>query len=80
MNSFGAEKWISNDLIGNQTRDLPACNIVPQPTTLPHAPHIHCTLQILYFFWYVEAHLKGSDLKNGGKSEVALKIMLQGIM
>jgi hypothetical protein len=25
----------SNDLIGNQTRDLPACSIVPQPTTLP---------------------------------------------
>jgi hypothetical protein len=24
----------SNDLIGNGTRDLPACNIVPQPTTL----------------------------------------------
>jgi hypothetical protein len=26
-----------NDLIGNWTRDLPACNIVPQPTTLPRA-------------------------------------------
>jgi hypothetical protein len=25
----------SNYLIGNQTRDLPACSIVPQPTTLP---------------------------------------------
>jgi hypothetical protein len=24
-----------NDLIGNRTRDLPACGIVPQPTTLP---------------------------------------------
>jgi hypothetical protein len=24
-----------NDLIGNQTRDLPAYNILPQPTTLP---------------------------------------------
>jgi hypothetical protein len=24
----------SNYLIGNQTRDLPACSIVPQPTTL----------------------------------------------
>jgi hypothetical protein len=22
---------------GNRTRDLPACSIVPQPTTLPHA-------------------------------------------
>jgi hypothetical protein len=28
----------SNDLMGNRTRDLPACNIVPQPTTLPPAP------------------------------------------
>jgi hypothetical protein len=27
----------SNDLIGNRTRDLPACSIVPQPTTLPLA-------------------------------------------
>jgi hypothetical protein len=26
----------SNDLIGNRTRDLPACGILPQPTTLPH--------------------------------------------
>jgi hypothetical protein len=26
-------------LFGNRTRDLPACNIVPQPTTLPHAPY-----------------------------------------
>jgi hypothetical protein len=28
----------SNDPIGNKTRDLPACSIVPQPTTLPRAP------------------------------------------
>jgi hypothetical protein len=27
-----------NDLIGSRTRDLPACSIVPQPTTLPRAP------------------------------------------
>jgi hypothetical protein len=26
-----------NDLIGNLTHDLPACNIVPQPTTLPRS-------------------------------------------
>jgi hypothetical protein len=26
-----------NGLIGNRTRDLPACSIVPQPTTLPRA-------------------------------------------
>jgi hypothetical protein len=28
----------SNYLIGNLTRDLPDCTIVPQPTTLPRAP------------------------------------------
>jgi hypothetical protein len=26
-----------SDLMGNGTRDLPACSIVPQPTTLPRA-------------------------------------------
>jgi hypothetical protein len=26
------------DLIGIRTRDLPACSIVPQPTTLPRVP------------------------------------------
>jgi hypothetical protein len=31
----------SNDLIGNRTRDLPACSIVPQPTTLPRAPFVN---------------------------------------
>jgi hypothetical protein len=28
----------TNDLIGNGNRDLPACSIVPQKTTLPRAP------------------------------------------
>jgi hypothetical protein len=27
------------DLIETRARDLPACSIVPQPTTLPRAPH-----------------------------------------
>jgi hypothetical protein len=30
----------SNDLIGNLNRDLPACSIEPQPTTLPRAPSL----------------------------------------
>jgi hypothetical protein len=30
----------SNDLIGNRTWDLPACSIVPQPTTQLRAPHL----------------------------------------
>jgi hypothetical protein len=35
----------SNDLIGNQTRDLPACRIVPQPTTLSRTPlTLQCSL------------------------------------
>jgi len=27
----------SNDSIGNQTHNLPACGTVPQPTASPHA-------------------------------------------
>jgi hypothetical protein len=27
-------------LIGNETRDLPACSVVPEPTTLLRAPDI----------------------------------------
>jgi hypothetical protein len=29
---------IYSDLIGNRNCDLPACSMVPQPTTLPRAP------------------------------------------
>jgi hypothetical protein len=36
----------SNELIGNRTRNFPACNTVPQPTTLPHASAIQ-KLQVL---------------------------------
>jgi hypothetical protein len=28
----------SYDLIGNRILDLPACSLVPEPTTLPRAP------------------------------------------
>ena len=28
----------SNDTIGNRTRDLPTCSVVPQQTALPRAP------------------------------------------
>jgi hypothetical protein len=31
-------KKISNDTIGNRTRDLPACSAVPQPTAPPCTP------------------------------------------
>jgi hypothetical protein len=31
----------SNDSIGNRNRDLPNCNIVPQPTTLARAANTY---------------------------------------
>jgi hypothetical protein len=34
----GGELEKSDDLNGNQTRDLPACSTAPKPTTLPRAP------------------------------------------
>jgi len=37
----------SNDTIGNQTRNLPACSAVPQPTAPPHAP-ISCACTHIY--------------------------------
>jgi len=30
----------SSDIIGNRTRDLPACSAVPQPTAPPRAPFL----------------------------------------
>jgi hypothetical protein len=37
-------------LIGTGTRDLPACNIVPQPTTLPCSPRKFSCGQKLHFY------------------------------
>jgi len=39
----------SNDTIGNRTRDLPACSVVPQPTALPRAPNRNEYQE--YFLW-----------------------------
>jgi len=36
----------SNDTIGNRTRDLLACSVVPQPTAPPRAPHCEDTFGI----------------------------------
>jgi hypothetical protein len=36
----------TNDLIRNWTRDLPACSIVPQPTTLPRTPFIYTCISV----------------------------------
>jgi hypothetical protein len=35
LEGFDQLKKTNNDLNGNRTRDLPGCNIVPQPTSLP---------------------------------------------
>jgi hypothetical protein len=40
----------SNDTIGNRTRDLPACNAVPQPTAPPR--WIHILLKLIYIIEY----------------------------
>jgi hypothetical protein len=54
-----------NDPIGKRTNDLPACSIVPQPTTLPRGPmcyirtympiqkNFHFNLQINFFFFFL---------------------------
>jgi hypothetical protein len=34
----------SSDLIGNGTRDIPDCSMVPQPTVLPLAPGLSVPL------------------------------------
>jgi hypothetical protein len=40
----------SSDLIGNPTYGLPACSIVPQPTTLPRASSMYGILPKNFFF------------------------------
>jgi hypothetical protein len=47
----GRIRWIEkfNYLIGNRTRDHPACGIVPQPTTLARAPLWRCSEKINFF-------------------------------
>jgi hypothetical protein len=36
-------------LIGTRTHDLPACNIVPQPTTPPGAPDVFSNDMLLMY-------------------------------
>jgi hypothetical protein len=47
-----------NDLIGNGARDLPACSIVSQPTTLPRAPTVQ---EIGMILWNPRIQLAGSQ-------------------
>ena len=44
----------NSDIIGNRTRDLPACSAVPQPTAPPRAVMLACSRQKkrnLHFFF-----------------------------
>ena len=51
---------ISNNTIGNRTRDLPTCSPVPQPTALPRAPlylGVHVTIgALLSITWKNNCH------------------------
>jgi hypothetical protein len=47
----------SSDLIGNKTRDLPACSIVPQTTTLLRVPVITSVFCIYVRFAMSTKHL-----------------------
>ena len=38
---------ISNDTMGNRTRDIPTCSAVPQPTEPPRAPHVLYSIIII---------------------------------
>jgi len=44
----------SKDIIGNRTRDLPACGAMPQPTAPPHAPSLlEYTRLYIYIYIYI---------------------------
>jgi hypothetical protein len=47
--------------IGNRTRDLPPCSIVPHPTTLPRGPVMERTYEKAYMHCCA-----GLAVKNGG--------------
>ena len=44
---------ISNDTIGNRTRDLPACSAVPQTTVPPCTPDVIAVTMLTAGFWWV---------------------------
>jgi hypothetical protein len=50
---------ISNDLFGKRTHDLPACSVVPQPTTLPHAGRKNEYVILMYETCVLMAFKKG---------------------
>jgi hypothetical protein len=48
----------SSDLTGKGTRDLPACSIMPESTTLPRAPAVLASA----YFSYGEADTQRADM------------------
>jgi hypothetical protein len=64
LEGLGKSKKIH--LIGTRTRNLPACNIVPQPTTLPRAPIFfvieeNCKVSVLdteTCLYFIERHFE----------------------
>jgi hypothetical protein len=52
----------SNDLIGIRTRDLPACSVVPQLTTLPLAPSLNRKKSRFHFNWALGFHNGGYEV------------------
>jgi hypothetical protein len=59
--SAAGRKWKKSDVLyGSQTRDLPACSIVPQPTKLPRDPgwYSHLKWAIVGFFLNIPSRLQ----------------------
>jgi hypothetical protein len=59
-----------SDFFGNRTRNLPACSVVPQPTTLPRAPH-----EVLWrhIWWPPKLELEIWTNKQWARSEVTTR-------
>jgi hypothetical protein len=60
-------------LIGTWTRDLPACSIVPQPTTLPCAPEIHAWIFLFFLHNFFPCRYFAWMLVPMGNSQVVFQ-------
>jgi hypothetical protein len=52
----------SNNLVGNRTRDLAACSIVPQPTTLPRTPVVVVVVVVVVIYFKIISELVTFDI------------------
>jgi hypothetical protein len=73
----GTIMWIKNcnDIIGNQTRDLQACSVVPQSTAPPHGPYCHQGPVRVYKFFSTLSH-KRHDFRKKKKKLLNSKCVL----